>query len=63
MSLYADKSVDIEVLDNGYLLTWEDKTKGSGHWAAVDPRLEPKTRGREVIETKAALIKRLKQLL
>lgn len=64
MSLYANKSVEVEKLDNGYVLTWEDKTKQSlPDLGGLYPRSEPKTRGREIYTTSKALHKRLKELL
>lgn len=64
MSIFTEKSVEVEIVDNGYVLTWKDETRRANQqeWSR---RLgaEPKTRGREVIETKSALLKRLKELL
>ena len=54
MSLYTSKGVEVEVLDQGFVLTWRNE----------DPRFYyEKTRGKEIFADKSALMKRLKELL
>ena len=63
MSLYADKSVEVERLDNGWILTWNDSTKGRPLHQAVVFGEEPQTRGREIYTDEKKLMKRVRELI
>lgn len=66
MSLYCDKSVEIEVIDNGWILTWEDKTKDRDEDKFTQygiPRIKHKERGREIFTDEKKLLKRVKELI
>lgn len=59
-----EKSVEVEVVDNGYLIRWRDLSEpeellgGFGY-----PKVKRKTRGVEIILDKKKLLKRLGELL
>ncbi len=62
MSLFTDKSVEIEVIDNGWVLSWKDETKERESWAG-STLTKPKTRGREVFTSKKKLLERISSLI
>lgn len=61
MGLYTDKSVEIEVTDNGWVLTWSDDKKRWEEHALT--RVKQKHCGREIFTDKKTLINRVKQLI
>ena len=64
MSLFSEKSVEVETLDNGWALTWEDKTRNKKRdYSSTLNSIELPERGREIYTSRTALHKRLKQLL
>lgn len=64
MSIYTDKSVEIEIVDNGWVLTWQDN--GADPLAGMVsgyPKKPAKTRGRELFTDRKKLLKRIDALL
>ena len=68
MSLYADKSVEVERLDNGWVLTWEDKDQAllesyKSNTLGGVPLNKKRGRGREILTDRKKLMKRIEQLI
>lgn len=54
--------IEIKEVDNGFVLDWDELRPAEvGVWVTVD--FNAKTSGREIVQTKKALRKRVKELL
>ena len=63
MSIYTQKSVEIEVVEGGWVLTWNDDTKRvKNQFVSTMGGIEAPTRGREIITSQKKLIERVKAL-
>lgn len=60
MSIFTDHGVEVEKVDNGYILTWSKEREED--WSEYS-EFKTRTKGREIITTKKKLIERLRQLL
>lgn len=64
MSLFTDKSVEVEVIDNGWVFSWEDKTVNRRENRFTHSTMPDRPeRGREVFSDKKKLIKRVGELV